>query len=94
MEQRLEPLPAPSYEPRPADEPIVYAAWGQRLGALFLDGLITALLAALAVAVVVGITGGYSAIIEGLESDSEADDDPCLFAYFGWYAAWAVAGGL
>ncbi len=94
MEQRVEPLPAPSLAPERAEEPIVYAAWGQRFGALFLDGMITALLAALAVAAVVAATGAYSAVLEGLETNTDADDEAFYVAYFGWLGAWALVGGI
>ena len=94
MEQRLEPLPAPTFEPRPADEPIVYAAWGQRFGAVFLDGLITALLAALAVAVVLSITGAYGSVLDELAEGTAEDGTAFVVSYLGWYAGWAVIGGV
>jgi uncharacterized RDD family membrane protein YckC len=94
VEQRVEPLPAPSFAPARAEEPIVYAAWGQRFGAVFLDGMITALLAALAVAVIVIGTGAYSAVLGGLETNTETDDDAFFAAYFGWFGAWALVGGV
>ena len=94
MEQRVEPLPAPSFAPERAEESIVYAAWGQRFGAVFLDGMITALLAALAVAAVVAMTGAYSTVLEGLETNTDADDEAFYVAYFGWLCAWALVGGI
>jgi uncharacterized RDD family membrane protein YckC len=94
VEQRVEPLPVLSSAPERADEPIIYAAWGQRFGALFLDGIVTALLAAVTVAVVVAITGSYSAVFEGLGTGTEADDDAFYVAYFGWLGAWALLGGI
>ncbi|HEV3408495.1 MAG TPA: RDD family protein [Gaiellaceae bacterium] len=94
MEQHAESLPAAASVPARAEEPIVYAAWGQRFGAVFLDGIITALLALMSVAVVVAITGGYAAVFEGLETDTQADDDAFYFAYFGWLGAWALVGGV
>lgn len=72
----------------------MYAAWGQRFGAVFLDGIITALLAAIGVAAVLGVTGAYSSIVEGLETDAEDDDTPLVVAYLGWFGAWAVVGGV
>jgi uncharacterized RDD family membrane protein YckC len=72
----------------------VYAAWGQRFGAVFLDGLITALLAALVVAVFLVPTGAYSSIVEGLEADAQADDNAFVAAYFGWLGTWALVGGV
>jgi uncharacterized RDD family membrane protein YckC len=56
--------------------------------------MITALLATLPVAVVVGLTGAYAAVLEGLETNAEADDDAFLAAYFGWLSAWALVGGI
>jgi uncharacterized RDD family membrane protein YckC len=94
VEQRVEPLPALSSALERAEEPIVYAAWGQRFGAVFLDGIITALLAAAAVAAVLLGTGAYSAVFEGLESRTEADDGAVIGAYLGWLGGWALVGGL
>jgi uncharacterized RDD family membrane protein YckC len=93
VEQRVEPLPAPSAPPR-TEEPIVYAAWGQRFGAIFLDGMITALLAALAVVVVLFVTGAYAAVRDSLGTATADDDDTIAFVYIGWLLAWAVVGGV
>ena len=94
VEQRVEPLPALSSAPPRAEEPIVYAAWGQRFGAVFLDGMITALLSVLAVAAVLAVTGTYSAVFEGLETDTGADGDAFGVASLGWFGAWALVGGV
>ncbi len=94
MEQQVEPLPAPPSAAQAAEEPLLYAAWGQRFGAVFLDGIITALLSALGVALVLGVTGAYSSVVEGLETPREGDDDAFVAAYVGWIAGWAVVGGV
>jgi len=94
VEQRVEPLPAPAYAPPRTEEPIVYAAWGQRFGAWFLDGAITAFIAVLAVVGILAATGAHRAVFEGLETPTESDDDAFFGAYLGWLLAWGLLGGV
>jgi uncharacterized RDD family membrane protein YckC len=72
----------------------VYAAWGQRFGAWFLDGLITAFLALLALGGILAATGTYRAVFDGLETSTASDDDAFVAAYLGWLLGWGLLGGV
>ena len=84
---------APAVEPAVA-EPRAFASWGQRFAAAIVDGLMTMIVSAIAVVVVVALTGTFSDITEGLETETEADDTAFVIAYVGWYLGWAVLGGV